>query len=812
MKVRDIIRDCGQWMPSRDYDTATPAVSVLLPTFRRAKSGLFEQAVQSVLDQDLKSLELIIIDDASTDGTAELIAHFMRTDPRISCIRHRYNVGLPAISEYEGYRKARGEYIAFIFDDNVWERDYLSKTINFMVRSGAKATYGRVRSFYKGDTEQYNIYGDSKCGYSAHSLPYHNHVANGGVVLSRDVIESVGLYDPHVTMARMCDWSLWKRIARKYEFVATGVLAGVEKEVTQSGSLENSHKMSCWAMVEREAQSNDAMFLPDCFEDIEINMIAECSSRLYCDAVNAFFNGHHTKKWFKRESVQSSGCHPLRVLVLATSYDASLSLSFLRLPKHSCEIVLKFGTLNVPLYEVAQADAVILVRNVIALDKFKIICKELNIPCYLYVDDNFIELANDNKKDHLLKQMKEMLRAERLKQFDGIFTSTEPLQTYFAQLYTGIPIIYLPPCAGEFGDRSVWTEDTPHVLSYMGGSFRDYTFINVVMPALAGLANQYSLKLLYPSRINLDAYRKIKNLELVPIEFDLSLDVALMRYAKHRPQFLLHCGPEIKNNQYKTENALINATQMGAVLVASDVLPFARQDGDTCICVKNTIEAWRDKLNILIEDENTQHRIYQNALAHCAERYDAGIAFAALKGALSDLRPADYFTLLERSEAVIHDLLYVGALNAAGINAADVRAPKPLGQVPLSYTGGLQGKRRYQICCQSDTFSELGICFASYGDPHGKIKVGINSLKCPLRECVLDMQDFVRDNWTYLEFAPIENPRDQIFEIVLEFEYENISAQMGVFEDATKRTFIYRLLNKLGVQMKVQDLLFVDCR
>ena len=135
-------------MPSRDYQSAKPEVSVLLPTFRRAKSGLFEKAVQSVLHQSFESLELIIIDDASTDGTADLIARFMKEDARVSCIRHQYNIGLPAISEYEGYMRARGEYIAFIFDDNEWEPRALEETISLMKERQIRACYGYGRLFF----------------------------------------------------------------------------------------------------------------------------------------------------------------------------------------------------------------------------------------------------------------------------------------------------------------------------------------------------------------------------------------------------------------------------------------------------------------------------------------------------------------------------------------------------------------------------------------------------------------------------------------------------------------------------------------
>ena len=108
MKVKHLIAQTI-WLPGALYGADKPVVSVLLPTFRRAKSGLFLKAVNSVLNQTLMALELIIIDDASTDGTAAIIAEIMAKDGRVSCLKHPVNIGLPAVSEFEGFQKARGQ-------------------------------------------------------------------------------------------------------------------------------------------------------------------------------------------------------------------------------------------------------------------------------------------------------------------------------------------------------------------------------------------------------------------------------------------------------------------------------------------------------------------------------------------------------------------------------------------------------------------------------------------------------------------------------------------------------------------------------
>lgn len=282
MKVEEILKDCSEWIPGKEYETAKPIVSVLLPTFRRAESGLFEAAVRSVLEQDFKELELIIIDDASTDGTAELIRSFMQQDPRVSCIRHTFNVGLPAISEYEGYLRARGEYIAFMFDDNEWELDFVGKTVSYMDRNHAKVSYGKMKSFYSAD--QFVEFGDTDSGMGMFTLLAKNHIQNGSIILAREVIETVGLYDPHMALTRLCDWDLWKRVFDEYEFFETGISAGKEQGVSLPDSLGNSYKMNYWISAEREQSRDKKLLLPSNFHLIEIDevLVQTDNSGLHC--------------------------------------------------------------------------------------------------------------------------------------------------------------------------------------------------------------------------------------------------------------------------------------------------------------------------------------------------------------------------------------------------------------------------------------------------------------------------------------------------------------------------------------------------
>lgn len=98
-----------------------PLISVVIPTYNRAH--LLSRAVRSVLRQTWSNFELIIVDDASTDGTAQIVGTF--NDPRIFYIRRKNNGGSSA-TRNAGIKAARGKYLAFLDDDDEYLPEYLS--------------------------------------------------------------------------------------------------------------------------------------------------------------------------------------------------------------------------------------------------------------------------------------------------------------------------------------------------------------------------------------------------------------------------------------------------------------------------------------------------------------------------------------------------------------------------------------------------------------------------------------------------------------------------------------------------------------
>ena len=113
-----------------------PEISVVIPTRNRRR--LFALALASVLDQRGVRLEVIVVDEASTDDTAAMV-HAI-ADPRVHVVRHDVPLGMTA-ARNRGIAAATGEWIAFLDDDDIWVPDKLVfSSKRFARRDGAGYT------------------------------------------------------------------------------------------------------------------------------------------------------------------------------------------------------------------------------------------------------------------------------------------------------------------------------------------------------------------------------------------------------------------------------------------------------------------------------------------------------------------------------------------------------------------------------------------------------------------------------------------------------------------------------------------------
>lgn len=113
-------------------------VSVIMPVFNAERT--MRQSIDSVLQQSEERLELILIDDASTDQSVSIAEEYACRDGRIKLLRQSVNIGV-AEARNAGIRAASGRYVAFLDSDDWWHPRKLELQIGQMQASGAAVSY-----------------------------------------------------------------------------------------------------------------------------------------------------------------------------------------------------------------------------------------------------------------------------------------------------------------------------------------------------------------------------------------------------------------------------------------------------------------------------------------------------------------------------------------------------------------------------------------------------------------------------------------------------------------------------------------------
>jgi len=112
---------------------ASPLVSVVLAAFTAGE--FIERAVRSVQRQTYSNIEIIVVDDASTDDTAAIVTRLVAADKRLSLLKLERNGGV-SVARNAGFDAARGEWIAIIDADDAWESDRLQRLVAHALSSG----------------------------------------------------------------------------------------------------------------------------------------------------------------------------------------------------------------------------------------------------------------------------------------------------------------------------------------------------------------------------------------------------------------------------------------------------------------------------------------------------------------------------------------------------------------------------------------------------------------------------------------------------------------------------------------------------
>lgn len=185
-----------------------PLVSVVMPAYNCEK--FIAQAINSVIGQTYENWELFIIDDCSTDNTAELVNSF--DDKRIFYLKNADNSG-PAVSRNMGIDAAKGEYIAFLDSDDIWLSEKLERQIGFMEENKVNfscTAYGKIDS--AGNVIGKKIVPYRKAGYKR-CLYYGNCIGNSTAVYK---VGEGKIFVPQIRKRN--DFALWLKVLKREKF------------------------------------------------------------------------------------------------------------------------------------------------------------------------------------------------------------------------------------------------------------------------------------------------------------------------------------------------------------------------------------------------------------------------------------------------------------------------------------------------------------------------------------------------------------------------------------------------------------------
>ena len=214
---------------------AAPAVSVVIAAYQAAP--YLRDAVESVRRQTFQDLEVIVVDDGSTDGTWDVIQGAARAWDKVRPFRAEHG-GTP-VNKNRGIRLARGEWIALLDADDYWLPEKLRRCMDYLAaHPGLSVVYTPMATV---DLQGRPMRGHSKrchAGQVTAKIFRSIFVHDPAVVFHRRVVETCGLLDESIPVGSGHEF--WLRVSTKFEFGLIDEPLAVRR--WSKGSLTRSHR------------------------------------------------------------------------------------------------------------------------------------------------------------------------------------------------------------------------------------------------------------------------------------------------------------------------------------------------------------------------------------------------------------------------------------------------------------------------------------------------------------------------------------------------------------------------------------------
>lgn len=190
-----------------------PLVSIIVTTFNRQK--MLKRALDSLFSQTYKNIEIIVVDDASTDGTKKYLQSIK--DERLKVVYRKANWGNDTKPKNQGIMVSTGEYLAFLDSDNEYYADAIAMRLKGFEEQPLADVVYTDRLVVNDDDKEWDPKVGINSDFDISLLFTQNFIDTSDVLIKRDVLFTVGGFDERYR--KYVDWNLWIRIAKAaYKF------------------------------------------------------------------------------------------------------------------------------------------------------------------------------------------------------------------------------------------------------------------------------------------------------------------------------------------------------------------------------------------------------------------------------------------------------------------------------------------------------------------------------------------------------------------------------------------------------------------
>lgn len=243
-----------QWLSGLARGLAGDAglmVSVIMPVRNRA--GIVATAIESILVQSFTNFEILVVDDGSTDNTLEVLRRI--ADPRLRILASPEASGVSAARNL-GLGAARGEWIAYLDSDNIWDPEYLSGMVGATLHChDADALYSAQYLYLQGVDQPDGV---RFLAYNKTLLRNRNYIDLNCFIHRRSLLPRMADWFD-TALKRLVDWDFIRKIAEQFEIRSVPILQSIYIEGVDSQSISQSEDLSIAVdRVQQNARDREA--------------------------------------------------------------------------------------------------------------------------------------------------------------------------------------------------------------------------------------------------------------------------------------------------------------------------------------------------------------------------------------------------------------------------------------------------------------------------------------------------------------------------------------------------------------------------